>query len=352
MPPPDAPRAAPLLSGGGRGLAPSGAPSHPLPPQDRGRGRRGRGQPPVPGPAAGLQMCRPDARPQGLPLARKRPRRPPRRGGNGVGGTRDLQLVPAHGAVYPQHPQQDGGARAKSQPWAQDGDGAQRGAWHRARLAGSHHHPMAPCPGWEALGAAPGDSSRDRQGPELGIPWDVKGTRSPRAPDRSACPWQARGCPGLPRGCGMLWPPQQCHRRVLAWDVTGISSVTSPTAPAPRCWGPRDNGVNSGVRALGARPRPAPLCHVPAVFAGRSLGTTATSSSPRPLFGRWHRPMALGRGRSGAAAPALPGIGVRGPESPLGRGSGARIPDKASPFLTLGRAGNVLRQHRGHRPCL
>lgn len=101
MPPPDAPPGCPPAVGeGGGGLAPSGAPSRPLPRMEAGAGG-GRGQPPVLGPAAGLQMCSPDARPQGLPLARKRPPQPPRRGGNGVGGTRDLQLGPAHGAVVP-----------------------------------------------------------------------------------------------------------------------------------------------------------------------------------------------------------------------------------------------------------
>lgn len=191
----------PAVGEGGGGLAPSGAPSHPLPRMEAGAGG-GRGQPPVPGPAAGFQMCSPDARPQGLPLARKRPPQPPRRGGNGVGGTRDLQLGPAHGAT----PSRTGSScqePALGAGWGRSPTGSLAPGTVTPR---SHRHPVAPCPGWEALGAALGDSSRDRQGPELWHPRDVKGTRWPRVPDHSACQGAA-GCCGHPSSAtSVCWP--------------------------------------------------------------------------------------------------------------------------------------------------
>lgn len=203
MPPPDAPPGLPpCCRGGWGGVGTIWSPLTP-PPQDGGRGWRG----PRAAPGAGASSWVPDVQPGctapgAAPRQETAPPATPARWERGGGDT-----GPAAGPCTRSHPQQDGGARAKSQPWAQDGDGAQRGAWHRARSPhGATVTPWHRAQGGKLwvlpLGTAAG-TGRDLSS---GTPRDVKGTRWPRVPDHSACQGAA-GCCGHPSSAtSVCWP--------------------------------------------------------------------------------------------------------------------------------------------------
>ena len=156
---------------------------------------------------------------------------------------------------------------------------------------------------------------------------------------------------------------------VLAWDARARRGDV-PCSHHPCAGGPSDPQENqpsaAGCEPCGVRPRPAlprarSVCRrcfrgshqAPAEISCSWLGpgTQPFPGSPRlALPHGWHRPATF----PGAAGPARRAYT---PCTVLGcwgwRGSGMAtqsqrlIPDKASQFLTLGQAGNVLRQRPG-----
>lgn len=171
---------------------------------------------------------------------------------------------------------------------------------------------------------------------------------------------------------GTCWPGTLEHGAVMSPAAThpALGGAKQPPGKPARC---------CEVRARRARPHPAlprARCVCSGCFWGRHPAPAEISCSwaPSPFRGArsrhrptagiipwlalshgWHRPTAGITRLPLQGQPALPVPRARC-QGWRGRGTVTQsqhlIPDKASPFLTLGRAGNVLRQHRGDRPCL